>query len=74
MKLACRVQVYQIDERIGRANVVRAHDKVVLGARDQAILLHTGNQRSVHDAAGNGGREREGREGGGAAYDCAVRQ
>ena len=25
-ELACRVQVYQIDERIGSASVVRAHD------------------------------------------------
>ena len=28
--LACRVQVYQIDQRVGRVSVVRAHNDVVL--------------------------------------------
>ena len=37
----------------------QTYDKVVLGARDQAIPLHhTGNQRSVHDAAGTEGKGR----------------
>ena len=40
-ELACSVQVYQIDERVGRASVVRAHDDVVLGARGQATQLPT---------------------------------
>ena len=45
-ELACRVQVYQIDKRVVRATVVRAHDDVVLGAHCQAIPLHhNGNQR-----------------------------
>ena len=35
-ELASRVQVYQIDQRVGRARVVRADDDVVLGARGQA--------------------------------------
>ena len=37
--LACRVQVYQIDQRVGRVSVVRAHHDVVLGARNQATQL-----------------------------------
>ena len=52
-ELACRVQVYQVDQRVGRANVVRAHDDVALGARGQATPLHhDGNQRSGHDGTG----------------------
>ena len=52
-ELACRVQVLggdPNDKCVVRVSVVRAHDDVVLGARDQAILLHhNGNQRSGHN-------------------------
>ena len=52
-ELACRVQVHQIDQRVGRASVVRAHGDIMLGARGQAIPLHhSGNQRSGHDGTG----------------------
>ena len=46
-ELACRVQVYQIDQRVGRASVIRAHDDVVLGFRGQAIPLHTVETRDL---------------------------
>ena len=56
-ELACRVQVSQIDQRIGRASVVRAHDDVVLGARAKQHNPHLyENQRSRQDATGNEGR------------------